>query len=140
MRGVKFPKPALPLRIERHERKVRRAGIERQAKQDVKARDHHQCRWPTCQFRRISQPLDAAHVMAAGMGGDPTSARMRTENLVTICRTHHQGPESLHSGDLKIEALTPAGADGPLQFLRRGEDGVFYVVAEETAIGITRRD
>lgn len=139
MSPLKFAKPSVPQSIVRHERKLARQAHERREKQATKARDWHKCRWPRCEYSAVGQPLEAAHVEDAGMGG--SDERMRRDNLVTLCRLHHRtAPQSIHSGDLKIEALTGLGTDGPLSFWQRDEEGRWYLVTEETAIGIFRKD
>ena len=131
MSGPKFPKPSVPLAVERHDRKVERKAHERTEKAAAKCRDRFRCRWPRCQYSAMKLVLDAAHIDASGMGGDPTGARMQRANLVTLCRIHHQGPRSLHSGHLEIEALTPDGANGALAFYDTDTEGRLYLVAQE---------
>lgn len=135
-----FPKPSKPLRLERHERKRAHSSQEDFVKREAKRRDGRECRWPRCEYRKVVQPLDAAHIAAKGMGGTPDGRRNVRENLMAICRLHHQGRCSLHSGDLAIEPLTPQGTDGPCAFFSTDPDGKRYMVAQERAIRQYERD
>ena len=137
---IMFPKPEKPLRLERHDRRKARVAAEDTAKRDAKRRDGRTCRWPRCEYRKVVQPLDAAHVHGKGMGGTPDGRRNVRENLMAICRLHHQGRCSLHSGDLHIEPLTPQGTDGPCAFFSTDPDGKRYMVAQERAIRQYERD
>lgn len=66
---------------------------------------------------------------------------MHRTNLVMLCGwIHRRGPETQQYGQLKIECETPNGADGPLSFWRKGEDGAFYLVAREIAPFIYEKD
>lgn len=136
------PKPSTPYALERHDRKTKRKQADNDVKQAAKFRDGNRCRWPHCEYRHIPQVIDAAHVLqAAGMGGDPLLIRTTRDALMAICRLHHRtGVQSLHSTDLRVEPMTGEGTDGPCQFLRRDVSGQWYVVAEEVAVGIYRRD
>lgn len=115
-------------------------------KRQAKRRDSSRCRWPRCEHRTVRQPLDGAHLDAKGMGGTPDGRRNTTANVISICRLHHQGPRSLHSGDLDIRPLTKEGADGPCAFYeRRGKastsgKAAWATVARETSIGIYEAD
>jgi hypothetical protein len=79
-----------------------------------------------------------AHIDGKGLGGTPDGRRNRRENLVLLCVAHHQydkspsNPQgSLERNDLQILAITPEGAEGPLEFYATGEDGQFYMVCRE---------
>jgi hypothetical protein len=135
------PKPERPVTLERHERKLSRKRAEDTEKQAAKRRDGGKCRWPHCEYRAVSQVIDAAHVIQAeGMGGDPKLRRSKRHQLLAVCRLHHRGAAvSLHSGDLKVQPMTSAGTDGPCSFWRWTDQG-WCVVAEEVSIGIYRRD
>lgn len=134
---MKFPKPEVPLAIERQQRKKERSTHEDFVKRDAKRRDHNECRWPRCEYRKVVQPIDAAHVFQAkGMGGDPTGLRTERKHLMALCRLHHRAQEK---HDLEIEALTPDGADGPCLFWRN-DPGARYLVAQERLIGVLERD
>lgn len=130
-----YDKP--PVAIERRQKRRDRKAHELDVKAEVRQRDGVGCRWPRCEFATTNQTIDAAHIEAAGMGGDPKSIRMRRNNLIRICRSHHRGPVSLHSGDLKIVPQTDQGTDGPCDFLRRDDRGRFVVIASEKTIGIS---
>jgi len=81
-------------------------------------RDQYACRMPWCSVGHYgaSVGLELAHLKARGMGGNPDGSRNVTSNCICCCRSHHQGPRSLHSGHIKWEALTDQGADGPMAF------------------------
>lgn len=103
----------------RAKRKASRQNAERAVKAAIRRRDGIGCRWPDCQFWKRGFRVDAAHLDDKGMGGDPKLIRTQTSTVMRICVQHHTGPESLHSGDLRIVPLTDRGADGPCQFERR---------------------
>lgn len=129
----------VPVAVERRQKRRDRKAIELDVKARVKKRDGHQCRWPACEYRTVPQLIDAAHLDPAGMGGDPQSLRMTTDNLISICRLHHRkAPVSMHSGDLKIEPVTESGADGLCAFYRLNrETGFFEHIATEKRIGVS---
>jgi hypothetical protein len=127
----KIPEGRKPLELERIEKRQRRTLDEKANKGKARKRDGHKCRWPRCECQKVKLALETAHVKAKGMGGDHGS-RSGTENLLTLCRLKHQGPrDSLHSGDLSITKLTPAGCDGPLEFYDNG-----VLVGREVAVGV----
>lgn len=87
---------------------------------ELRVRDGIGCRWTGCEFWKKGVIVDAAHVVqAAGMGGDPTMVRSQRWHKMRVCRTHHRGPVSLHSGDLRVVPLTDKGTDGPCEFQQR---------------------
>ncbi len=131
------PKPSEPLALQRKKRKQQISTREDFLKRDAKRRDGGQCRWPKCEFRKVVQPIDGAHVFQAkGMGGDPTGIRSERKHLMALCRLHHKAQEK---NDLEVEGLTPELADGPCSFWdNRGPQR--YLVAMERAIGILERD
>ncbi len=132
------PKPG-PAIFERRLRKAKRATVEDDVKAEVKRLDGHKSRWPHAEFPKYR--LEAAHLAAAGMGGDPKSARMTPENLITLDWLSHRGPNSLHSGDKRIVPLTNAGTRGPCEFQQRHpKTGKWVVVARERAVGLLERD
>lgn len=107
--------------------------LERKVKAAVRKRDGR-CRWPEKHKCRCG--LEAAHIRDASLGGE-----LSTENLVLLCGfLHRRGPESIHQKQLRIDPETERGADGALSFWRKGEDGVFYLVARETSPGVVERD
>jgi hypothetical protein len=130
------PKPETPLVLERHARKREHSSHEDFIKREAKRRDRMECRWPRCEFRKVVQPIDGAHVFQAkGMGGDPRHVRTERKHVMALCRLHHKAQEK---HDLEVEPLTPDLADGPCMFWdNRGQR---YMVAQERAIGILDRD
>ena len=109
------------------------AKIEKREKGKARRRDKV-CRWP--ELHKCRCALESAHIVHASLGG-----AMAAENLVTLCGwLHRRGPETQQYGQLKVEKDTPAGANGPLSFWRKGLDGVFYLVARESAPGIIEKD
>lgn len=94
---------------------------ERAAKDAAKARDCRCCR--RCGRWCLGQSAEAAHIRSAGMGGDPTGLRSwKASDYVTLCRSCHQGPHSVHSGHVRIEA-GPQGGDGPVRFVDQTPGG-----------------
>jgi hypothetical protein len=119
------PKPVKGSRVlAREEDRAAALKLERQEKGAAKKRDTR-CRWPekhTCRG-----PLEAAHIRDASLLGP-----MHRTNLVALCMwLHRSGPESVHGKQLLIERETSNGAQGPLSFWRKGEDGEFYLVRRE---------
>lgn len=136
---LQFPKPQRGTHVlDREAARYAIVKAERVAKALAKRRDHWGCRWPDHKCRG---PIEVAHVFtAAGMGGDPQLIRTQPENLMTLCSwVHRHGPQSLHSRDLKIEAETPLGTDGPCAFYRRDEHGFWISVGVELAVGVLRK-
>lgn len=108
-------------------------AIERREKAKAKKRDGR-CRWPEKHVCRGGE-LEAAHIVDASLGG-----AMADWNLVTTCPwIHRRGPETIHGKQLKVEAETERGANGPLSFWRQtGEfdalgQPTYYLVAREIA-------
>lgn len=64
------------------------------------------------------------------MGGDG-GTRSSANQMVLLCVLRHQGAESLHSGDLRIEPLTGLGTSGPCEFWRWQRHWCWEVVATE---------
>jgi hypothetical protein len=130
------PKPSTPLALERHARKREHSSHEDFIKREAKRRDRMECRWPRCEFRKVVQPIDGAHVFQAkGMGGDPRHVRTERKHVMALCRLHHKAQEK---HDLEVEPLTADLADGACAFWdNRGQR---YMVAQERAIGILDRD
>ncbi len=131
------PKPAKgSALLERHARKLAVKTHERQAKQAVRVRDQHRCRWPGCPYGSVSKRLEVAHLDAKGMGGDH-GTRTTPDAMILLCVFHHQGPKSLHSGDCRIERMTPQGTDGPCAFYELQESGKWSCVGVERAVGVS---
>ena len=121
---------------ERHERATSAATAEKNAKMQAKARDQHKCRWPhTC---HKADRLESAHLVDKSLGGSNEPS-----NLITVCLSVHQGPNSLHSKTRLIEPLdAQLGANGPCAFYEANpETGELVHVATEKAVGVmeTRR-
>ncbi len=124
---------------ERADTRAQRRSFEQSEKAKVRKRDGG-CRWPHCDCRQRGLPIETAHVNDKGMGGDH-GKRSTADQMIRLCRPKHQGPVSVHSGDLKIEPLSGMGTDGPCSFWKRdAEDGSWFLFAEETAIGVYRKD
>jgi hypothetical protein len=130
-----FPKPG-PSSLERQKRKQAHSSHWDFVKRQVRRRDGGVCRWPRCEYRRVVQPIDPAHVFQAkGMGGDPKHLRTQPNLVMNLCRLHHDLQES---NQLEVEARTPDMADGPCLFWdNRGQR---YLVAQERAPGLLERD
>jgi hypothetical protein len=120
--------------LDRIERKATVKAAEAAEKRKVCARDKT-CRWPRC---KPKSRLECAHVVSKGLGGDK-GTRSTADQMIQLCYLHHQGPVSLHSGDLRIDMDTSQGTDGPVSFWQKDEDGVFFMVAREVSIGVTER-
>jgi 5-methylcytosine-specific restriction endonuclease McrA len=121
----------VPVAVERRHKRQARMSAERIAKAAARKRDHGKCRWPhRCGVS--GHGLEVAHIVSKSVGG-PNA----TENLILVCREIHQGPVSMHSGDLHIEKLTDAGADGCVAFYRNDEAGRRECVAVERVRGIS---
>lgn len=134
--GVACPKPERgAAALERHAEKVKRKSHEKQVKAEVRKRDGKGCRWPKCPYWKRGVRVEAAHLEPAGMGGDPQGLRMRTDNLIRMCLTHHRENYSLHTVDLKIEPMTWKGADGPVTFYQKVQ-GKWIVVGVESQPGV----
>lgn len=106
-------------------RDARRTG-EQSVKTTLRVRDGIGCRWPDCQFWKRGYRVDGSHLTDKGMGGDPKLLRTVLDEMMRLCVRHHQGPWSLHSGDLKVVYLTERKANGPCAFYYRdpkAEDG-----------------
>ena len=124
----KFPR-GKTLGEERAERRTERRSFEQAEKAKTRRRDLP-CRWPHCDCHRLGLSHESAHMKSKGMGGDH-GIRSTSDQMVYLCRRRHQGPHSLHSGHLAIEALTAEGSDGPLAFYDTDPDGRRYLVAQE---------
>lgn len=122
-------------------RRKAREMDERTAKAEAKASDGGRCRWPGCDCRQRRLSVEMAHVAAKGMGGTPDGRRNDPRNLITLdIERHRTGRKSLHSGDLKIVALTEDGTRGPCEFWSTDDLGQPYLVAREREPFIYERD
>ena len=122
-----FPKPAKGTALLARKRAHREAeNYERRQKTLVRQRDKR-CRWPACEYRKagMAVALEVAHVRSKSIG-----SRSMRRDMIYLCRLHHQGPKSLHSGDLRILPLDAVmGTDGPCRFQVKRD--VFVTVSEE---------
>ena len=100
----------------RRQRRLERRTAELQVKRDLRVRDGIGCRWPGCAFWKHGYRVEGAHLSDKGMGGDPTLLRTTLDQMMRLCVRHHQGPWSLHSGDIRVVYLTERKANGPCQF------------------------
>lgn len=134
-----FPKPRRGShRLEREARRAALVEAENVVKAQAKARDGHRCRWP--ERHQCRGGLEACHLRAKGMGSDG-GTRTYTGNLITLCAwMHRSGPETVEHHEVRIEAETPLGADGPLSFWRESADGHWYCVGRERSVGVLERD
>lgn len=124
------------------DRKTRRKAIEASEDREkaiVRRRDRV-CRWPHCANCKAFKPrLEVAHLRAKGYGGDH-GTRSTADQLILLDYLTHQGSDGLEQHGRKIEPLTPEGTNGPCAFFVADGVGGWVLVAEETAIGIYRRD
>lgn len=100
-------------------------------KTTVRKRDGHRSRWPGDE----GQPLEVAHLTHKGLGGDAQTLRSIPALMILVSRAVHQGPHSLHSGDRRVQFLTPEKANGPIAFLER-RGGKWAEVARELWPGV----
>jgi hypothetical protein len=128
--------------IARKDRRKAVVAFEEAEKAKVRKRDKR-CRWPHCQFCKQYKPrLEVAHVIAKGMGGDH-SLKSSADQMMLLDYLTHQGPHGLERHQRKIESLTDLGTDGPCAFYVRSFQDAgtgWTMVAEETSIGVFRRD
>ncbi len=73
------------------------------AKAEVRIRDNYTCRVPGCDDP--TRHIEVAHLEDKGMGGDPKGLRSTPDKMLVLCREHHQGRRSVHSGHLVILPL-----------------------------------
>lgn len=134
------PKPARGTAlIERKERRKAVEAFEDREKQIVRLRDRR-CRWPRCANCKAFKPrLEVAHMRAKGFGGDH-GTRSTADQMVLLDFLTHQGHDGLEQHGRKIEPLTPEGTNGPCAFFIADGVGGWILIAEETAIGVYRRD
>ncbi len=135
-----FPKPAKGTRrLEQRAKRQATMAHERDQKALVVRRDgQHRCRLvPGCAER---QWHETAHLDDKGMGGDHGN-RTTVDTMLRACAFHHQGAWSLHSGDLRVEYLTPEKANGPIEvWAKDAATGQSYLVGRESAVGVWDRD
>lgn len=116
--------------IDRKDRRKTIVTSERSEKLTVRRRDVR-CRWPDCEYcRRYKPRLEVAHLNAKAIGGDH-GIRSTADQMMLLCFLVHQGPRSLHSGDRKVETLTPLGTNGPCRYWLNDEQTGWRVVHTE---------
>lgn len=96
-----------------------RKSKELSTKTQLRIRDGIGCRWPGCEYWKHGVIVEGAHLIDKGMGGDPKQFRTQLELMMRLCKIHHQGSASLHSGHREIEFLTERKANGPCAFKTR---------------------
>ena len=134
--------PAKPARgshiLARRQKRADLKAHEGREKARVVRRDGlHSCRLvPGC---REKEKHETAHLDDKGMGGDH-GIRTTADRMIRACFWHHQGVWSLHSKDLRVECLTDAGTDGPIEVWGQDEYGGWFMVKREIAVGISERD
>ena len=121
--------------LKSRERRADRTAHEQREMQAALKRDGRVCRFPHCEFRAKKLPIDPAHHVHRGMGGDPKGTRTTRATVIALCRSHH----GLWDADrIDIEPLTAAHFDGPASFYAKDEEtGRMVHVASETRIGVS---
>ena len=108
------PKPAKgSALLASRERRAGRTAHEVEKMAQAKVRDGFQCRVPRCEYRSKDLPIDPAHKVHRGMGGDPRGTRTERETIISLCRVHHG---EYDHGDLEIDPLTDREFDGPCEY------------------------
>ena len=124
-------------KLARMDRKAKADAREDRNKTKVRKRDGH-CRWP--HFAEEARELcrrtvtEVAHLTHKGMGGDIQTIRSKSELMIRVCC--HQGVGSFHSGDRRVQFLTPQKANGPLAFLERRGRERWVEIARELWPGV----
>jgi hypothetical protein len=119
-----FKPPRGTHRLEREKQQAKDRAEDDAAKKAAKVRDGFRCRWP--EAHKCRGPLEGAHLKDKSLLGENVRS-----NIVPLCRwMHRKGPESIHGKQLRIEAETERGADGPLSFWR--QDGRFDALGQAT--------
>lgn len=122
--GRATPKPAKgSAKQERIEKRAALDYAQDKAKHAAKRRDGHQCRKPGCANNLAHWRLESAHLDDKGMGGDHGLRSGERSDYVSLCFLCHQGPRSIHSGDLRMEPLTAQRGDGLVRFDELTEAG-----------------
>lgn len=133
-----FFKHDLPSRVSSaRERKTAEEAVWRAVCKAVDARDGKQCR---CCDKRSDPDVTGLltrghrhHIIYRSAGGPD-----ETWNLITLCAQCH---DDEHHNRLRLEGPTsPINADGPVIFMRKGDDGVWFTVREEIECRVVRRD
>ena len=107
--------------LKRRRKVIKNANIA-DVRTQVEKRDGESCRITKLlqrfgfSHRVIWGRLELAHVAARGMGGNPDLSRDTTANtLLVIAGLHQGGKYTMHGEYVQVEALTDAGADGPVK-------------------------
>lgn len=131
---MSFPKPLRGTALlERRERRAKATAHEKAVMHQARVRDGFGCRVPRCEFKAQKLPLDVAHRVHRGMGGDPTGTRTTLDGLIALCRVHHA---MYDAAQINIDPLSPEGFSGPCEFSRLTESGRWDVFATERRIGV----
>jgi len=102
-----------------------RKSKELSTKTQLRVRDGIGCRWPGCEYWKHGVIVEGVHLVDKGMGGDPKQLRTQLDLMIRLCKIHHQGPVSIHSGHRVVEFLTERKTNGPCTFKTRKADGVW---------------
>lgn len=87
--------------------------VERDRMQDVREREDYTCRFP----HRCGITPEVSHQRHRGMGGDPSGECSDPRIMIAVCHVvHRTGRIALDRKNLRWVALTPAGADGPIEW------------------------
>ncbi len=129
-----FPKPIRgEFLAERKAKRQERVNAEKATMREARKRDGNVCRFPMC--RHKSMPVDVAHMIHRGIGGNPAGDRTQTELLWTACRIHHG---QYDAGLIDVQPQDSIlGANGPMDFFARTESGTFEIFASEKRIGVS---
>jgi len=133
-----FFKHDMPSRVDvARDRKSAEDAAWKRVCKEVDARDGKQCR--CCDKRSDPEATGLLkrghrhHIVYRSAGGQDTA-----ENLITLCADCHNDE---HHNRLRIEGpTTPIDANGPVIFMRKGADGVWFTEREESAVRVVRRD
>ncbi len=118
-------------------RKRRKAVMDHEERQKTLVRKRDRiCRWPKCpRCTQWHPPLEVAHIVAKGMGGDHRT-RSTSDQMLLLDRLTHQEHEQHR---LEVRPVTSTGTDGPCEFWAQGKDG-WSLVAREVAPFVYARD
>lgn len=96
-------------RLAQREQRAKVRTAEVFEKRAAKRRDGGQCRYPGCDWQKKGFALQQL-------------IRSERRKLIAVCFMHHEGPCSLHSGDIRIVPVFPEqGTSGPCTFYRLDE-------------------
>lgn len=109
----KDPNP-LSAKRRRTRRRHQRDKVERSNKAEVRDRDRY-CRFPVCGCVKANLAGHVSHQEHKGMGGNPAGDKSMPERMLFLCRCRHrESAVSIDRGTLRWNALTHAGAVGPI--------------------------